>query len=218
MVNFLILLKDIILYYISIIYFYLSNMDIQSVENMKKRKQINEIIKIVKQIFKDSNQEENLYRNIICYLFGDFIQVRFRFDNLNYFYFFKDDILSSKTLLKYFQNFEQTGNYIYRMDINYNKEYFNSIVNYLIYNKNKDNIGTLIYNSKSWLYLKDKDEYNNQLLLQYNFYKLKQFRKYVSFFKIKVLDFKVSAFIDIINLTLNVNIHENIGQPLHKII
>jgi hypothetical protein len=190
MVNFLILLKDIILYYISIIYFYLSNMDIQSVENMKKRKQINEIIKIVKQIFKDSNQEENLYRNIICYLFGDFIQVRFRFDNLNYFYFF----------------------------INYNKEYFNSIVNYLIYNKNKDNIGTLIYNSKSWLYLKDKDEYNNQLLLQYNFYKLKQFRKYVSFFKIKVLDFKVSAFIDIINLTLNVNIHENIGQPLHKII
>ena len=194
------------------------DIDNKKYDHLKEKLIIYKRIKLIKNIFKHINQEERLYYNICSFLYGNFIEIRFKDNNTDCFYFFKNDIISSITLYKYFSIFEINNKRIFRLPISYNKQFFNLIINYLIYNNNTDNIGTLIYNPKSWLYLKDKDNFNNKILTSLNYYKLKQFKQYLSFFKIKVLEFKITAINDIIHMTLHANIKNNKNLPIHKLI
>lgn len=200
------------------IIFSFSNMDKDRYLLVNKR--INEInqIKTIKSVITELYCEKHLYKKISSFLFGDFIEVRFRDNDDVCYYFFKNDIISSMTLYKFFVEFEKTERCVFRMDIVYNSNFFNLIVNYLIYNDNKDNIGTLIYNNKSWLYLKDSDNFNNDIIFSMNYYQLKQFKKYVSYFKIKVLDYKIMAIIDIINLNIKSSNDDKKNKPLSKFI
>lgn len=198
MVNIINLLKN---YIPNIIIYFMTNIDYYKFKKINERVVINQSIKNIQNIINnDTKLEKNLFKNIVSFLYGNFIEVTFK-DNDNYsFYFFKRDIISSETLLKLFYKFKDNGKAVFKLDIEYNKQFFDIMVNYLIYNDNKDNIGTMIYNNSSWLYLKDEDDFNNDLLFSLNYYELSRFQKYIKFFKIKVLDFKVGIILDIINI------------------
>jgi len=197
---------------------YFMDINKENLDKLENRINIFKTIKLLENFFKENNIENHLYYNISSFLFGDFIEINFKDNKEISYIIFKNDTLSSDTLYCFYKKFENTKTRKFTLDLNYNNDFFYTIMNYLIYNDNKDNIGTLEHNSKSWLYLKDKDGFNNQILLKYNYYKLKQFKTYLSYFKIKVLDYKISAIIDIIHLTLNANISENKNEPLHKLV
>jgi len=194
-----------------------------SMDNKRYQKIDNRIYEIkCIQVIKDSlknkdNFEKYLFKNISSFLFGDFIEVRFK-DSEYCYYLFRNDVISSETLYKFYSEYEETEKHIYKMNIRYNNMFFNLLMNYLIYNDNKDNIGTLVYNSKSWLYLKDNDDFNNDIIFSLNYYELLQFKQYIKYFKIKVLDFKVNAILDIINLTMRATINQEKSTPLRKFI
>ena len=210
-------LKNYIIYSFNNIIFYINNMDNDGYTLINKRIQHINTIKQIKSSLKKINIESKLYKNISSFLFGDFIEVRFYNNNDVCYYFFKNDVLSSMTLYNYYNEFEKNNRFVFRMKTHYDADFFNLIVNYLIYNDNKDNIGTLVYNSKSWLYLKDSDDFNNKIIFNMNYFKLKQFQKYLSYFKIKVLDYKVKAILDIINLNFRLS-NDIKNQPLSKFI
>ena len=191
--------------------------------NYDKYKKINDRINTIKsitnikQIINETKLEKYLFKPITSFLYGNFIEIKFK-DNNDLFYFFKKDIISSETLLKLFHNSEQTGKNVYKLDIEYNKLYFKLIVKYLIYNDNKDNIGAMVYNNNSLLYLKDSDDYNNNLIFQLNYFELTEFQRYIDYFKIKVLEFKVGAILDIINICMKSTIKGHKNKPLKKFI
>lgn len=197
----------------------LTNVDKHKYQKIDNRIYEINCIKALKESLKNRNDiEKHLFRHISSFLFGDFIEVRFKYNQDDCYYLFRSDVISSTTLYNFYKSYEETGRMIYKMDIRYNEKFFNLILNYLIYNDNKDNIGTLVYNSNSWLYLKDNNDFNNDIIFSLNYYELLQFKKYLKYFKIKVLDFKVSAILDIINLTMRATINQEKSTPLHKFI
>lgn len=206
---------DILLDAIYNFFFTLQNINYEQYKIIEERKKTIKTIKIIKKLTKEKNIEKNLYRNISIFLFGDFIEILFLDTKINEkcFYFFRDDVLSSKTLYNFFNIYENTNKNKFKLNIKLDKYFFNIIINYLLYNKNRDNIGTMIYNN-SIIYLKDNDNFNNQLIFHFTYNELIKFQEYLKYFQIKVLDFKVSLVIDIFDSLKYVDLDQNI--PLNK--
>lgn len=190
-------------------YFTLNNMSYKQYKVIEKQKNIIETIKIIEKLTKDKKIEKNLYKNLVSFIFGNFIEITF-LDNEKCFYLFKNDVLSSKTLYNFFYIHENENKNNFKLNIKLNKYFFNIIINYLLYNENRDNIGTLIYNN-SIIYLKDKDNYNNNLIFHFTYNELIKFQEYLKYFQIKVLDFKVNLVIDIFDSLKYVNLDKNIS-------
>ena len=218
MISFIKLIKDYIIYNFNTLIYAMANIDYDRQQKINNRIDIINNMKVIKKSIKESDLESHLFNNISSFLYGDFIEVRFKNNKTDNFYFFRDDVISSDTLIKLFQESERTGKVVFKLDIEYKKLYFDVMVNYLIYNDNKDNIGTMVYNSNSLMYLKDSDEFNNELFFSLNFFELEGFQKYINYFRIKVLDFKVGAILDIINICMKTTIHGKRTEPLRKII
>jgi len=199
MINFPNLIKDYIIYKFNTFLFTMFQIDYDKYKRIEYRKTIIETIEEIKNITIVGKLEQNLFKNITSFLYGDFIEVTFQNNNEYSFYFFKRDIISSETLLKLFYKSKTDNKNIFRLDINYNSKFFKLLVNYLIYNDNKDHIGTMEYNP-SWLYLRDSDEFNNGILVGLNYLELRRFQIYIRYFKIKVLDYKVATTVDIITV------------------
>ena len=197
--------------------FDITDINYNGFKKINKRNDTINIIKEIKYLVQEHNLEKNLFKKISSFLYGDFIEIKFINHQDECFYFFRNDVISSETLLKLFHNSIDTGKIVFKLDIKYDKKFFNLLVKYLIYNDNKDNIGTMVYNSKSWLYLKDRDSFNNNIIFSMNHLELRLFQNYIKFFKIKVLDFKVSAILDIISICKK-NTTQLDKEPISKFI
>ena len=216
MINFPNLIKDYIIYKFNIFLFTMIQMDYDRFKKIEERTVIIKTIDEIKNITKEFNLESNLFKNISSFLYGDFIEVTFINNDFSY-YLFKSDVISSETLLKLYYKHESDNKNIFKLNIEYDKRFFKLLINYLIYNDNKDNIGTMIYNSKSWLYLKDSDDFNNRIIFSLNYLELRRFQSYIRYFKVKVLDFKVNCVLDIISICKENSVRID-REPINKFI
>ena len=192
------------------------NLSFYNINNDKYNKYLNNLekiqkIKYIKRYFQNKNIETNLFIKICNYLYGDIIEINF---NKNYFYLFKDNCNLSCKINDFLIIYNNTGKYTFNIPIKYNKKFFYVIYNYLLYNT-EDSIENILYNPKSLIYLKYKDDFNNKIILNLNYYELKELKEYISYFKMKVLDFKISMIIDIIDLSFK---YPNIRNKNEKII
>ena len=209
------LIKKYIVYHFNIFLFTMFQIDYDRYKRIDERTDIINTIRVVEEITKSFNIEQQLFKTISSFLYGDFIEVTFQNNDYS-FYLFRIDVISSETLLTLYYKFLNDNKNIFKLNIEYNEKYFQLLIKYLIYNDNKDNIGTMVYNSESWLYLKDTNEFNNRLIFSLNYLELKRFQAYIKYFKIKVLEFKVGAVLDIIDI-LGSRIKKE-PEPLNKFI
>lgn len=141
-----------------------------------------------------TNFDEEMYMNISKFIYGDIIRLRFLcgYD----YHIIKDNIGSSKLLQELFSYSIEHNKSTFKIDTFYDAKYMEILMMYTTYNQEYDSMLDLSYDVRYPNYIRDNDEFNNNIFFDFNLKNIKEFREFIEPFKMTILDFKLETIID----------------------
>lgn len=175
--------------------FHLMNISVERYEKVIKLKDIHKKIEYIRNYIRDNTQfDEEMYIDISEFLYGDIIRLRFLcgYD----YHILKDNIGSSELLQNLFEYSKEHDKSTFKIDIFYDNSFMNLLMMYTTYNQRYDTIMDMSYDIRYPNYIRDNDEFNNNIFFDFNLKEIKEFREFAFIFKLDALIYKLDAIID----------------------
>ena len=116
----------------------------------------------------------------------------------------KDNIGSSELLKELFQYSTECDKSTFKVDTFYDTQYMKSLMMYTTYNQNFDSMADISYDARYPNYIRDVDEFNNNIFFEFNLKEIEEFREFISPFNMDILEFKLDTIIEKTHMVIHI--------------